>query len=134
MSKKYSGKNLDVSRNALPYAESTLGPVITIPDVTGFKKDRGGEAKKHFTEKAKELQQKYDELVDEIYVNNLLFNVEYNFVPVVGKVYYLYHKDYDNHDSYFLSMIAPWEWDFPFVGAFKFQTNNVWERVEICQN
>lgn len=128
--KKYSGKNLEQKRNTLPYADSTLGPIITIPDVESFKKDRSGNAKKYFKNKAEILQKDYDNLVDEVQVNQLLFNVEYNFVPITGKIYFLYHRDYN--DTYFLSIIPPYEWDtYEFVGAYMFKYNDVWEKIDV---
>ena len=126
--KKANTTQIERRRSSLPYADSTLGPMIEIPDIGNFKKDKGNRAKQHFTSRAIELQRMYDELVDEIQINKLLFEVEYKFIPVVGKTYFLYHRGYE--DTMFLSIIPPNEWDFEFIGAFRFCSNDVWEKVD----
>jgi len=127
--KRYSGKNLDKPKRSLPYASSTLSPIIEIPDVESFRGIRGNSAANHFRTRAKELEKSYQKLIEEVEINKMIYEkAEYHFQPIVGKVYFLYWRDYN--DTYFLSIISPLDWDmFEFVGAFKFGSNDTWEEI-----
>jgi len=83
---------------------------------------------KEFDERFDELKKKYDGLIDEIQLNNLIYNSEIKFEPVIGNIYYLYKRD---DDSFFLSIIAPWEWRMSFVVAVKFNHNGKWEKIDV---
>jgi len=73
-----------------------------------------------------ELKKLYDELSEEIQLNNLIYSSEIRFKPVVGNSYYLYRKN-GNH---FLSLIAPWEWKQDFVVGVKLNHNGKWIKIQ----
>lgn len=86
---------------------------------------------KEFDERFDNLKKQYDELVGEIHLNNLIYNSEIKFEPVIGKIYYLYSRE---NGFNFLSMIAPWEWKMNFIAAVKFNHNGKWEKTELNFN
>jgi len=79
---------------------------------------------KEFQERYDKIVKLYEELSEEVYWNNLIYNIEIRFKPVIGNIYYLY-----NEDKYFLSLIAPWEWKKECLGKFKFDHNGKWNRI-----
>ena len=73
-------------------------------------------ANNYFESRLNELKEEYNELVKEYNWTKLVYESEYSFQPLVGVVYYLYEK---KDRELFLSLIAPNEWDQPYVGSFK---------------
>jgi len=81
--------------------------------------------KKEFINRYINIIDNYNILMDEIYWNDLLSNKKiciYNFIPVIGKSYYLYQKN----DKYTLSLISPTEWENKFIGEFEYSYNGKW--------
>ena len=58
----------------LPYATNVSGPVITLDDVGAFKERGVNRVQKTFSSKYKELVQEYNNLVDEVALNELIYN------------------------------------------------------------
>ena len=88
-------------------------------------KDLKSEAKPYFLQKLNEIKLEYDSIVEKIKWNEIIFNSNYNFNPVVGKKYYLYK----NKNKVFLSLISPNEWTMNYLGTFILQTNNTWSKI-----
>jgi len=78
-----------------------------------------------FKDRYDEIMKKYDELSDEIYWNNIIYNLDIRFKPIIGYVYYLYIEN----EKYFLSMISPLEWNKEFVSGFRFDYNGKWNKI-----
>ena len=51
------------------------------------------------------------------------------FVTIVGAGFGVYHLYEDKDKALFLSLIAPNEWDRPYIGSFKLQTDGKWEKT-----
>jgi len=64
--------------------------------------------------------------MEEFEYNNLIFEAQFTFEPIVGQVYHLYKRD--NGDS-FLSIIAPNECNFNSLGSFYLNVDQIWEKV-----
>lgn len=114
--------------NAMPYPTNVGAPAFTIPDVLGNKKDRGSTATHHLQTRFDELKKKYFELVSLAEDTELVYNAKYNFIPIIGKVYYLY---YGADGKPFLSLIEPEDWSAykpNFIGSFRYSADCVWER------
>lgn len=110
----------------LPYQLSSNAPAIVLPDRLGFQQERGGNAVNYLDGRLKELQAEYEQLYRLAQDTVLVYNARYNFVPKVGQMYYLYGGDQDC----FLSLISPDQWTrTDYRGAFRFTTDNVWERI-----
>lgn len=80
---------------------------------------------KEFQERYDNIIKLYEELNEEIYWNNIIYNISIRFKPVIGKIYYLYKEN----ENYSLSLIAPWEWTKEnFIAEFKFDHNGKWNK------
>lgn len=117
------------SENAaiLPYGSNVSAPSIDLPDLQGFKSEKGNLAKQHLLQKLKEIEDQYENLLALTRDTQLVYNARYNFVPIVGKVYHLYKTEKD----YLLSMIDPNSWNrFEHVGSYMFESNAVWKKID----
>lgn len=119
----------DLSRpNLLPYGIVPQAPAIQVPDVNLFRRDNTRSVQTYFDTKFRELQDQYQELLQEVRVNDIIYSARHNFVPLVGQTYYLYRIDQHDH---MLSLIEPERWTrYEFLGAYRMSSQNVWEPVE----
>jgi len=78
-----------------------------------------------FQERYDNIVKQYEQLSEEIYWNNLIYNLGIKFKPIIGNIYFLYKDE----EKYYLSMIAPWEWKRECVGEFKFDHNGKWNKL-----
>lgn len=92
-----------------------------------FNLEKTSKIKKYYTQKFDELSRSYENLINEIHINEMIYSSKYSFEPVVGECYYLYKKD----DYRFLSLLTPEEWNFKyeFIGEFQFQTDGRWLKI-----
>lgn len=81
--------------------------------------------KTEFDTRFEKIKKDYEELVEEVRWNNMVYNATIKFKPVIGHIYHLY-KD---GDSYSLSLIAPNEWKKEHVGSFKFEYTGKWIKI-----
>jgi hypothetical protein len=88
-------------------------------------KDLKNVAQPYFKSKLLEVQQKYEKLKQELSWNQRIYNAKCNFNPIIGEKYYLY-KDTKKE---FLSIITPVEWKFECIGAFKLNSNQIWQKI-----
>jgi hypothetical protein len=59
--------------------------------------------------------------------NQLIYNSSFSFKPEKGAVYHLYQR---SNQKLFLSIIQPNEWDEIYIGSFRLDSNDKWEKVE----
>ena len=117
--------------HSLPYASDRAAPVIRPDNVGGWKLAAVSTANKHFEDRFEDLKQKYQQLVHEFRWNEILFNAEMRFKPVIGKPYFLYKRDNMQHR---LSLFAPHETMSGaegYIGSFRLNYDNRWEVVEL---
>lgn len=124
--------------NILPYASSVGAPVIKETDISSWKIPRVKMANDHFNQRYNELKEQYEELVEECLVNDLIYNAEFNFEPIIGKTYYLYKR---KDGSTFLSIISFEEMisfeernssktnKLEYIGSYVLETTMKWRRV-----
>ena len=60
------------------------------------------EATNYFNSKFNELKESYEKLITEAKWTKMIYNSEYSFQPICGKLYHLYKK---NNSKFFLSLI-----------------------------
>jgi hypothetical protein len=113
--------------SVLPYATNVSGPIIKLDDVSGFKKRGVDKVQKTFTNKYKELIQEYNNLVDEVNLNELIYNSNYTFEPVIGEIYHLYQR---NNGEYFLSLILPSEWNRKHIITVTLNSEHKWVSIK----
>ena len=116
-----------------------MNKIIKIDDIEGkvyelddWKPEQGGQVKKYFAEKFRELKKNYDELIQDFNWNKIVFESEVMFTPVIGKMYYLYRN---KNGKKFMSLIEPNSWgkdsDLTFIASFKQDSHQKWNLVEL---
>ena len=106
----------------MPYTTNVGAPAIRKEDIELWKQRAVTKVNHQLKARFEELKKQYEQLVDEAYWNDLVYNAKYSFEPIIGETYHLYYKN----DEPFLSLISPDEWDKPFIGSFTLDTNNKW--------
>jgi hypothetical protein len=110
----------------LPYASNIGAPAIQIDDVDGWKQHNALKVNKQFQTRFEELKSDYQKLIEEFKWNELVYFAKYSFEPIIGETYYLY---YNKTGDIFLSLISPREWNYEFIGAFKMDSTNKWNKL-----
>jgi hypothetical protein len=113
-------------QKGLTYGTDLNAPAISMENITGWKQANAGLANKNFKTKFAELKAAYDQLVEEVNVNEMVYASKYSFTPIMGEVYHLYRKA---DGTLFLSLIEPNSWKQEFVGSFRLDTNHKWCRI-----
>ena len=106
----------------MPYTTNVGAPAIRKDDVDLWKQSSVAKVNHQFKTRFEELKKQYEQLVDEFEWNELVYNSKYSFEPIIGETYHLYYKE----DEPFLSLIAPNEWNKPYIGSFTLDSNNKW--------
>ena len=109
--------------NVLPYGTNVGAPVIKIDDVVSWKNRGISKVNKEFENKFNELKTQYQMLMQEYEWNELVYNSKFSFEPVIGEVYHLYIAE---DRTYFLSLIAPQEWNKEHVATFRLNSDKKW--------
>lgn len=110
----------------LPYGSNIGAPSIKIENIDGWKQYNASKVNKVFQSKYEELKNEYLQFIEEYEWNSLIYSAQYNFEPVVGETYHLYKR---NNDEYFLSIISPEDWKREFIGSFRLDTKNKWNKI-----
>lgn len=113
--------------NLLPYATNTGAPKIEVTDVTSWKNTNISKVNHHIKTKFEALKKEYENLMEQYEYNNLVYQANYSFEPIVGQVYFLYESA---TRGLFLSLISPEECNFDFKGSFKLNEDKMWIRVD----
>lgn len=111
-----------------PYATSLGAPVITTTDTIAWKNRNVHAVNKLIGAKYLELKAEYDAMIEQFEYNNLVYSAKFNFEPVIGNTYHLYRN---KNQEAFLSVIAPNECNFDYIGTFKLNADKMWERISI---
>jgi hypothetical protein len=110
-----------------PYATNVGAPAIKITDTTSWKNKNIYKANKQIQAKYLELKAEFDKMMHELEHNNLVYNARFNFEPIIGETYHLYK---DKNSEPFLSLIAPNDCHFNFVGSFYLNSELLWKKIE----
>lgn len=114
-----------------PYATSVGAPIIKTEDTVSWKNRNIHQVNKQISAKYQELKAEFDDLIEQFEYNNLVYSASFNFEPIVGFTYHLYR---DKNQEAFLSIIAPHECNFDFVGTFKLNADKIWQKMESKKN
>ena len=113
--------------NILPYGSNVSAPAIRLDDVGAFKERGVHKAQKTFSAKYEELVDEYNNLIDEVKLNDLIYNSTYSFEPIIGETYHLYvGKD----EKPFLSLISPTEWNRECIVSVRLNSEHKWVLVK----
>jgi hypothetical protein len=110
----------------LPYGSNIGAPSIKIDNVGGWKKSNVFKVNKELNTRFEELKNQYQRLIEEYEWNQLVYSAHCNFEPIIGETYHLYR----NNDKIFLSLIKPEEWKLEYLGSFKLDSNNKWNKLD----
>jgi len=120
-------ENQKYHANILPYGSSVSAPAIKTEDISGFKEIQVNKLQKKFNTKYKELVNEYNNLVDEVKLNQLIYSSNFGFEPVIGEIYHLYIRPNGN---YFLSLISPQEWGMDHVVSVRINSEHKWVLIK----
>ena len=112
--------------NILPYGSNVGAPAIKTDDVMAWKSRNIHSVNKEFEHKFNELKLQYEKLMQEYEWNETVYNAKFSFEPVIGEIYHLYQAD---DFSYFLSLIAPQEWNKIHIGTFLLDSDKKWIKI-----
>jgi hypothetical protein len=110
-----------------PYATNVGAPAIIATDNITWKNKNILKANKQIEAKYLELKAEYDKMMEELEYNNLVYNAKFNFEPIIGQTYHLYR---DKSQNPFLSIIAPDECNFDFIGSFYLNSEQIWKKKD----
>ena len=110
----------------MPYGDHVGAPSIQATDLTAYKNEKLIKTNQYFQTRYDEIKEEYRKLLEAYEWNKLVYNSEFRFEPIKGKVYYLYQKEEGN---LFLSLIGPDEWNQIYVGSFKLDSDDKWKKV-----
>lgn len=110
----------------LTYGSNIGAPAIHLEDAQGWKEIQITKANKQLKVKYDEIKKDLENLIQEANWNQIVYNSDYNFVPVVGEVYHLYVRE---DETKFLSLIHPKEWNKKYVASFTLDSNQKWIMV-----
>ncbi|REG87851.1 DUF2452 domain-containing protein [Winogradskyella sediminis] len=110
-----------------PYATNVGAPAIQITDNSTWKARNINKANKQIKAKYLELKAEYENMMKELEYNTLVYNARYTFEPLIGETYHLYR---DKNKQPFLSIIAPSDCNFDYIGSFLLNSELIWKRVE----
>tara|TARA_B000000475_G_C15660944_1_gene309838 strand:- start:62 stop:442 length:381 start_codon:yes stop_codon:yes gene_type:complete len=117
----YNYEDLEYDAYKKPYPTSFTSKRF-IPEKI---KDFRPESQHYFKTKFFEIKNRYESLIEEIKWSEEINNSHFNFNPIIGETYYLYKGSKNN----FLSILNPKEWDFESLGAYKFNSNKTWTKI-----
>ena len=107
----------------LPYATNVGAPAIKIDDLVSWKSRGIMNVNKELEHKFNELKVQYEQLMEEYEWNSLVYSAKFSFEPVIGEIYHLYRSP---DASYFLSLVAPNEWNKEHVATLQLNSNKKW--------
>ena len=110
-----------------PYGTNIGAPAIQVTDNSTWKTRNINKANKQIKAKYLELKAEYEKMMKELEYNNLVYNSRYSFEPLIGETYHLYR---DKNDQPFLSIIAPSDCNFDYIGSFLLNSELIWKKVE----
>lgn len=114
-----------------PYGTSASSPKIKPLDTASWKNDGIQRVNKQFKSKFDEVKKQYEELLQKFQYNDLVYNAKFSFEPNVGEIYHLY-KNKKNES--FLSIIAPNQCSFKYLGSFRLNSDKMWEKEELSKS
>lgn len=111
----------------LPYSSGVAAPKITTPDITSWKQTNINKVNHEIKSQFDQLKAEYDAMVQKFEDNQLVYGAKFSFEPIVGETYHLYMgKD----TVAFLSVIAPQECNWDFIGTYRLSSEKLWIQIK----
>ena len=109
------------------YSTDLGAPMIEYEDVNHWKNIGKTKVNKNLEARYKAIKKTYEETLELYELNQKIYNSKFNFEPIVGVCYHLYKKE---NGEFFLSSIAPDEWDKDYQGSFELNVERIFEKVD----
>ena len=110
----------------LPYGSNVGAPAIKPDDIATWKVEKVVKTNNYFSTRYEEIKEEYRKLIEQYEWNKLVYESDFRFEPIKGRVYFLYQKQ---QGKLFLSLIEPELWNEIFIGAFKLDSEDKWIKV-----
>jgi hypothetical protein len=110
-----------------PYGTSASSPVIKPLNTESWKNDGIQRVNKQLKSKFDEVKKEYEALMEKFEYNDLIYNAKFSFEPIFGENYHLYNN---KNNEPFLSIIAPEQCSFEYLGSFRLNTDKMWEKID----
>ena len=111
----------------LTYGSNQGAPAIKVDDVIGWRAREVANVNHQLEAEYDKIKTQFEKLIVDYQLNNFIYSsVDYNFLPIVGKTYYLYQRDNNTH---FLSIIEPIHWKKKFLFAVYLDNSSKWNRI-----
>ena len=123
----YKPDNVADSPNILPYGSNVGAPAIRPEDIDGWKESKVSKTNKYFQSRYDEIKEEYRELIESYEWNKLVYRADFRWDHIKGETYYLYQRD---GGQLFLSLVEPSQWNQIFIGAFRLDSNDKWEKID----
>jgi hypothetical protein len=120
-------KNQKYTASLTPYATNLGAPAIIPDDVTSWKNSNISKVNHQFKSQFDDLKASYDAMMQKFEYNNLIYTAKFSFEPILGQGYHLYRK---KSGEVWLSLIAPHECAWDYVGTFRLNSDKIWERLD----
>lgn len=108
-----------------PYGTSASSPVIKPLNTATWRNDGVQRVNKKIKSRFDEVKKEYEALMQQFEYNELIYNAKFSFEPIIGEVYFLYNN---KNQEPFLSIISPTQCSFEFLGAFRLNSDKMWEQ------
>jgi len=119
------------NKSVMPYGDNVGAPAIRPDDVDTWKNEKVAKTNHYFETKYNEIKEEYKKLIERYEWNKLVYESDFRFEPVKGQTYYLYQRD---TGSLFLSLIEPEYNNWLYIGGFKLDSEDKWEKVDETTN
>lgn len=101
--------------------------MIKIEDISSYKQRNVQKIQTKFNKKYQELVDEYNNLVDEVKLNQIVYESDFSFEPVIGNTYHLYYRE---NGKYFLSLIEPEMWNQEYVLSVELNSEHKWVLIK----
>tara|TARA_Y100000389_G_scaffold95346_1_gene92049 strand:- start:2886 stop:3269 length:384 start_codon:yes stop_codon:yes gene_type:complete len=111
----------------MPYGDSVAAPAIKPVNISAYKNEKVIKTNQYFKARFDEIKEEYKKLLESYEWNELVYNSDFRFKPIKGKAYHLYQREKD--ETLFLSLIGPDEWDKIYIGSFRLDSDDKWDKI-----
>ena len=97
-------------------------------DIEKWSMPYASKVKTEFIERYEKLKNEYENLTEEIFWNNIIYEINLSYEPTLGNEHYLYFKN----NEYLLSIIGPHEGfnEEYYIGTFKMDHTGKWNKLK----
>ena len=116
------------NRISKTYPTEIGAPKFEPNDISIFKQEKNSQLKSYYSSKFEELSEQWQNLLDDIKINERIYNALTGFQPISGHIYHLYTKEGKD----FISLISPQEWNNKYlhIGSYRYNSDGRWSKTK----